>query len=181
MLSFNTRLAAPYSNVSQQVRVMSEAWVAENLVCPFCKRAFSIYSNGQPGYDFFCSTCHENFQLKSFKRKLRKSIPGGEYRKTIEKFQKGMQPNLLLLAYEPRDWSVLQVFFVKKEHVSLHFITPRNPLKTTARRAGWQGCNWRIGEIPESDRERLLYVEPESRSFKIPTISNGGESHTDSV
>src|SRR5262249_22985740 len=106
---FDPALVASYTSNSQKVRVMSEDWIAHNLSCPFCRMRLTPYSANKIGYDFFCEQCKENFQLKSFRRRFCKSIRGGEYQRTVEKFQNGTLPHLLLLLYEPKDWGVLGV------------------------------------------------------------------------
>ena len=149
-------LVASYKSVSQKVRVMSEAWVEVNLSCPFCRGELVSYLANKVGYDFQCKSCKENFQLKSFSRKMRGKIIGGEYRKTIEKFQNGMQPNLLVLIYEPKDWRILNILLVHRKHLSESLISPRAPLSSSAIRAGWQGCSWILKDIPKHHWVRLI-------------------------
>jgi type II restriction enzyme len=152
---FNIELAVGYVSSSQRIRVMSEPWVVENIPCTFCKERLVAYEANRVGYDFFCSGCDEKFQLKCLRRKFSRSIIGGEYSRTVEKFQNGSVPNLLLLIYEPNEVSVMNLYLIRKEHLSLNLVIARKPLGPKARRAGWQGCNWRISEIPEHHREQI--------------------------
>ena len=56
-------------------------------------------------------------------------------------------------------WSVNNFYFIPKHFFTPEIIKKRKPLSPKARRAGWTGCNIRIGGIPKAG--------------KIPIIKNG--------
>ena len=63
-----------YTSGSQSARAWTEAWVKTWAYCPHCGNVrISSFPNNSPLADFFCSTCNEEFELKSQKRN---SAPG---------------------------------------------------------------------------------------------------------
>ena len=65
-LELNPRLAVKYKSLSQRARVMTEAWVEENLYCPSCPAdSLEAERAGRKVIDFTCHECDEQFQLKS--------------------------------------------------------------------------------------------------------------------
>lgn len=43
--------------------------------------------------------------------------------------------------YEKQSYKILNVLYITNENVNSSCIIPRKPLSSTAKRAGWQGCN----------------------------------------
>lgn len=68
-------------------------------------------------------------------------------------------PNLFVMHYDLADWSVRNVVLVPHFAFSLSVVECRAPLPSTARRAGWVGCNILLGKIPQDAR--------------IPLVTNG--------
>jgi type II restriction enzyme len=57
-----------YSSGSQSARSWTEAWVKAQAYCPHCGNAkMAQFPNNSPVADFLCSTCNEEFELKSQK------------------------------------------------------------------------------------------------------------------
>ncbi len=55
-----------YSSGSQNARAWTEAWVSAWAYCPHCGNAkISSFPNNSPLADFFCTSCSEEFELKS--------------------------------------------------------------------------------------------------------------------
>lgn len=75
-------------------------------------------------------------------------------------------PNLLLLQYTP-SWGIRNLWAIHRLLLTREVIEKRKPLSTSARRAGWIGCNILLGKIP-----------PEGR---IPLIREGVEVKQDRV
>jgi len=61
-------------------------------------------------------------------------------------------PNLLLLSYDRARLSVTDVFIIPKHFFVRDIIERRKPLKPTARRANWVGCNILLGQVPMSGK-----------------------------
>jgi type II restriction enzyme len=68
-------------------------------------------------------------------------------------------PNLFVMHYDRREWSVSNVILIPNFAFSMSVIEKRKPLGPDARRAGWVGCNILLGRIPTD--------------AKIPIISEG--------
>jgi len=68
-------------------------------------------------------------------------------------------PNLFVLQYDLDAWAVRTVLLVPHFAFALSAVERRKPLASTARRAGWVGCNILLDKIPVNAR--------------IPVVSEG--------
>jgi type II restriction enzyme len=57
-------------------------------------------------------------------------------------------PDLFVMHYNKETWQVSDVLLMPHFAFSISAIEKRKPLSTTARRAGWVGCNILLGRIP---------------------------------
>ena len=63
-LQMDGRSAEQYSSNTQKIRVITEAWVNENMFCPYCGNQYiSHFENNRPVADFFCPSCSEEYEL----------------------------------------------------------------------------------------------------------------------
>lgn len=60
------------------------------------------------------------------------------------------------MRYDKTDNRVIDMIFIPKYFFTPNIIEKRNPLKETARRAGWTGCNILIGKIPEQAKIKVI-------------------------
>ena len=156
-LFFDTKLADKYTNLSQKTRVLTEKWVDNEIFCPNCGNIkISSYENNKPVADFYCGRCKEDFELKSKKGKIGKTIPAGAYSKMIERLNSQMKPNFFFMGYLESLY-VYNFFVVPKYFFIPEIIEERKPLKETARRAGWIGSNILFSKIPKAGQ--IFYVE----------------------
>ncbi len=65
------------------------------------------YPNNQPVADFFCSNCHENYELKSKQDNIGTKILDGAYRTKMERLRSSANPNLFVLSYNLQKLTVL--------------------------------------------------------------------------
>ena len=157
-LNFNVSLAENYTSNSQRIRVMSEAWVAENMFCPCCGYCNIVqYENNRPAADFHCESCGETFELKSKRGTIGRKIADGSYSAAIQRVESNENPELLVLQYQ--HLTVKSLTLIPKYFFTPSVIQRRAPLPPTARRAGWIGCNILYSEIPDQG--------------KIPVIKDG--------
>ena len=63
---------------------------------------------------------------------------GGEYSTTINNMNENI--DYLIVLYEKHSYAVKTILYIKSENMNYDCVIPRNPLKSTAKRAGWQGC-----------------------------------------
>ena len=93
-LAFNKQLATDFKSASQKMRVLTERWVGNSIFCPNCgKLDIDRYPNNQPVADFFCSNCHEEYELKSKRNSIGTKIVDGAYRTMIERLTSSNNPN----------------------------------------------------------------------------------------
>jgi type II restriction enzyme len=91
----------------------------------------------------------------------------GAFRSVCERLAASNNPNLFLLNYDPGKLEVTNLIVVPKQFFVREIIEERKPLASTARRAGWIGCNILLNQIPISG--------------KISIVRNGQLQSKDSV
>lgn len=121
--------------------------------CPNCgEKDISQYPNNRPVADFFCSSCEEDYELKSKSGSMGKKIVDGAYSTMIERLNSNSNPNFFMLNYDKNAQSVKNFLCVPKHFFVPKLIEMRPPLTATAHRAGWVGCNILLNSIPESGK-----------------------------
>ena len=149
-LHFDETLGERYKSKSQKIRVMSENWVGKNMFCPCCgdSHIFAL-KNNEPVADMKCNNCGEIFELKSKKGNIGKKINDGAYTTMLRRITSITNPELLVMQYSS-DYIVTDLIFIPKFFFVPQIIEKRKPLASTARRAGWIGCNY-IKKLETSD------------------------------
>lgn len=152
-LLFNAELANTYKSPSQKVRILSEDWVKNQLYCPNCgHQEIDNYIDNKPVADFFCSNCSEDYELKSSKNRFGSRVVDGAYSTMIQRLSSITNPNFFLLRYDLANFSVQDLIVIPKHFFVPQIIEKRTPLSATARRAGWQGCNILLSQVPEAGK-----------------------------
>lgn len=155
-LSFNETLGEQYRNKSQKIRVMSESWIEENMFCPCCGNSHLFrLKNNEPVADMKCDNCGELFELKSKEGKIGKKINDGAYTTMLRRITSITNPELLVMQYSS-DYIVTDLIFIPKFFFVPQIIEKRKPLASTARRAGWIGCNILYSEIPQQGKISII-------------------------
>lgn len=155
-LFLNPKLAEGYKSNSQIARILTENWFLNNSYCPSCgDLPLSEFENNRPVADFYCKKCSEEFELKSKGGKLTNTIPDGAYSTMIERINSENNPNFFFLTYS-KNWSVSDLLIIPKQFFTEEIIIKRPPLASTARRAGWVGCNIDISKVAESGKVFLV-------------------------
>lgn len=153
-LHLNPTLAINYHSGSQISRVVTEDWVARNMFCPICGAPIlGHYEANKPVADFFCDDCKSDFELKSKESKtatISHKIADGAYTTLIERITSLRNPHLFVMTYA--NWEVNNMLLIPNYFFVPDIIEKRPPLKPTAQRAGWVGCNIEIGNIPENGK-----------------------------
>jgi type II restriction enzyme len=96
----------------------------------------SQFPNNKPVADFLCTSCGEEFELKSQKGKFGDKVIDGAFKTKCERLAAGNNPNLLLMNYEQTSLAVVNLFIVPKHFFVRDIVEERKPLAATARRAG---------------------------------------------
>ncbi len=155
-LSFNINLAKGYTSNSQIARRLTEDWVLNHSYCPSCGEVpLNEFENNRPVADFYCETCKEEYELKSKNGKLTNTITDGAYSTMIERINSDNNPNFFFLTYS-KQWTVNDFLIIPKHFFTSEIIIKRPPLATTARRAGWVGCNIDISKVANSGKIFLV-------------------------
>ena len=138
-----------YKSASQRARVSTEPWGEANLYCPACdSRHIKSLPTGTRAADFACPSCDSRFQLKSKSGTFGDRIVDGAYSAMLHAIRSNASPNLFLLHYQLPQLTVQSVLLIPHFAFSLSFLEKRKPLSSTARRAGWVGCNFLLDRIP---------------------------------
>lgn len=146
-LAMDAKLADDYKSRSQMVRVVTEAWAANNMYCPTCSSDSLRQSpNNAKAVDFYCSACSATFQLKASASRIANHVMDGEYNTMMAALRTGTRPNLLVMHYSEH-WNVQNLLLVPSFFFIPAAIQQRKPLGPTARRAGWTGCNILLDQI----------------------------------
>ncbi len=153
---FDETLAIGYKSGAQKIRRMSEDWVSNNIYCPCCGNPhITKMLNNSPVSDFQCLECGEIFELKSKGGRLGKKIVDGAYDTMISRITSNTNPDLFLLEYS-QQLEVINLLLIPKFFFVPSIIEKRTPLASTARRAGWIGCNILINEVPYQGRIHII-------------------------
>lgn len=152
-LNFDEKIAENYKSASQRARVLTEYWVDSSAYCPNCGHVdIDKYPNNQPVADFYCSNCKEEYELKSKQSSIGTKIVDGAYRTMLERLTSSNNPNFFLLNYDLQSLSIQNFFVIPKHFFIPEIIEKRKPLASTARRAGWIGCNILLQSIPQTGK-----------------------------
>lgn len=136
-----------YSSPSQQVRRISEDWVARNGYCLRCDSdLLTATAANTRSRDFHCAVCSHGYELKSKCGKFGTRVLDGAYGAMVDTIRGGMTPTFLLLEYS-KSWSISSFTAIHHSLITEQSIIPRRPLSLTAKRAGWIGCNILLPEI----------------------------------
>lgn len=167
-LNFDKNIASNYHSNSQIARVLTEDWVCNNMFCPRCGNLrIEHFENNRPVADFYCPSCRNEYELKSKNGQLGNTINDGAYETMISRITGNQNPDFFFLSYSKQQLKVQNFVFVPKHFFVPDIIEKRNPLSSTAHRAGWVGCNINLSKIPEQGR--------------IAIVTNGVAEDTESV
>ena len=141
------------NNWKSESRIVGEAceeYIKNNIKCVRCNHNnFEKCKTNEKSKDLICIECSQNYQIKA-KSVTQKEINniknensfktlGGEYLTTINNINENI--DYLIILYEKQSYAVKNILYIKNENITSDCIIPRNPLSSTAKRAGWQGCN----------------------------------------
>jgi len=146
-----------YHSRSQMARVATESWASANLFCVNCDSPRLTASPvGSRALDYLCPSCDDSFQLKSQSKPFGERVLDSAYSAMIAAIAADRTPHFVLLHYSRELWSVLDLVFIPRFAIPKSAIEKRKPLSSTARRAGWVGCNIVLTHIPQDARLSLV-------------------------
>ena len=126
-LFLDKNLAANYQSPSQVARVLTESWLQQNIYCPSCgNEAIESFQNNQPVADFFCSQCHEEYELKSKQgTSIGNKVADGAYHTMLERIAAKNNPSFFFLCYRKTDLAVQHLIVIPKHFFTPNIIMPR--------------------------------------------------------
>lgn len=133
--------------------------MTRNMYCPICgNTVLNHYEANRPVADFYCLKCQNDFELKSKEGhggKFSNIINDGQYDKMIERITSNRNPNFLFMYHD--GYMVRNLILIPKHYFVPEIIIKRKPLASTARRAGWVGCNIDMKAIPSSGKIFIIH------------------------
>jgi type II restriction enzyme len=152
-LQMTSALAANYKSGCQRARVVTESWGKQNLYCPKCTSdALDLAPTNTQAYDYVCPNCDAPFQLKSRSARIGDVVQDAGFYAMMKAIREDRTPNLFVLHYDKATWGVRNIVLIPHFAFTVSAIIRRKPLSSTARRAGWVGCNIALKNIPETAR-----------------------------
>jgi len=156
-LAMRSDLGEGYRSAAQKARVITEAWVQDNMYCPACSSdSLEQTRRGLELVDFRCGECDEGFQAKSQSHPFGRKVLDSAWRPMNAAVSAGRAPGFFFLQYAD-SWRVSRFFVVPGHFVTPMVVERRTPLRETARRAGWIGCNLLLERI--ADAAKIPVVE----------------------
>src|SRR5437867_10413524 len=122
-------MAEGYKSSTQRARVVTEAWVSENMYCLACDRdALERLPANVKVADFQCDRCEESYQLKSQSKPLRGRILDSAYKPMRQAVDAGTVPSFLLMHYRGHAWRVVDLLAIPGHFITESAIEERRPL-----------------------------------------------------
>lgn len=166
-LTLNITAADEYKSHAQRARILTESWVDNEIYCPNCGQSkIDRYPNNQPVADFYCLNCREDYELKSKQDGLGAKVVDGAYHTMVERLTSSNNPNFFFLNYDLLNLAITNFLVIPKHFFVPEIIEKRKPLISTARRAGWVGCNILLNYIPKIGKiffVRNKQIEPKEK------------------
>lgn len=148
---------AVFKGPTQNVRALSEGWVAAHMFCPACgAERLRALPNNSPVGDFVCDACAEEFELKAKKGALGPKILDGAYGAMMSRLKARNNPSLMAMSYDRGMTGVTDLIVVPKHFFTPDIIQKKNPTLPKGRSNPWIGCNILIGQVPLTGRIPLI-------------------------
>ena len=134
-----------WTSVSRIVGEAAEDCVV-TLPCPICnEKALVKYTANEKSKDVKCKHCASQLQIKATKHNRKEftsiKLLGAEYKTTCSSIKENMVHYIVVLySFVGNIYTINDVLFIDRVDINENCVVPRNPLSSTARRAGWQGC-----------------------------------------
>lgn len=157
ILNLPIEKAERYRSASQKARVITEAWMQLNMYCPACASNRLVdTANNTEAVDFICKRCDSGFQLKAKSGVIGRKIVDAGYDAMMRAIAANRLPHFLFLSYNNLHSTVNDLLLVPNFCLGESAIEARKPLKVTARRAGWVGCNIVLDFVPPEGRIPII-------------------------
>lgn len=155
--SFDTSIIGAYHSHSQIIRVLTESWLEKNMYCPRCGNyTLEHFPNNKAVADFFCTTCKNEYELKSKNGRIGTKINDGAYDTFIERITSNNNPDFFIMTYDKEALYVRNLWVIPKHFFVPAIVEKRKPLSANAKRSGWIGCNILMDQIPQQGKIKII-------------------------
>lgn len=156
-LKLNADYAIGYHSKSQVARVITERWMADNMYCPRCGNPrLGHFGNNRPVADFYCPECGSQYELKARDGGFSRKVADGGYAAMIARIESDANPDFFFMEYGFRELAVSSLTLIPKHFFHPDIIEERKPLSSSAKRAGWVGCNIVVGNLPPQGKISII-------------------------
>ena len=146
-----------YKSASQRARICSESWGLRELYCPCCdSNHLGQLPGNTPAIDYRCPQCNTGFQLKCSTKPFGRRLLDGAYSKMRHAIFHDETPHFLLMSYGLDSMRIQNLLCIPDFALTESALEKRKPLASTARRAGWVGCNILLDRIPTDARISIV-------------------------
>ena len=138
----------------QKLGELGEQVVAKHCACPKCKRSKTLkrLPTNFKCADLICDFCGFLAQVKACTVKDPScppdSILGAAWGPQKERMDAAIYFPLYIVAFE-KDGKGKAIYYLSADLQEPHIFEPRKPLSATAKRANWQGFNYRLTDIQD--------------------------------
>jgi type II restriction enzyme len=155
ILNLPIEAAEGYKSASQRTRVITETWMRSNMYCPACmSNSLTPTKGGTEAVDFLCGRCESAYQLKAKSGSIGRRIVDAAYDAMMRAVLENRLPHFLFLTYN--NLTVSDLLLIPNFCLPPSAIEARKPLRPTARRAGWVGCNIVLDLVPPEGRIQVV-------------------------
>lgn len=143
----------------QLLGAWGEKLVAKKCACPKCKRTKTLKQlpTNFKCADLICNFCGFLAQVKTMRvtavSPLPKQVLGAAWGPQKERMDSGIYFPLFLVLASPNGYAI---YYLPVDFQSPALFSARKPLSSLAKRAGWQGFVYVLGEVPSGALVRLL-------------------------
>ncbi|TET89597.1 MAG: restriction endonuclease [Methanomassiliicoccales archaeon] len=157
MIDLPIHVASSYKSPTQIARIIAEQWLQDNMYCLACDSTHLDATTPETRvHDFACDSCDEQYQLKSKSTRFGRKLADSAYKPLKEAIQHNRAPTFLFMHYTRDAWKVRDLFMIPSHFIPLTAIQERRPLRPTARRSGWIGCNILLHRLPLDGRIQVI-------------------------
>jgi hypothetical protein len=150
---------ARFKSATQTARVALETWARLNLWCHNCGNPNLLtLPAGTPVSDLKCVACKMEYQVKSLNGRFGPTLTGAAFQPLYERALARTVPDFMLIEYNLRRAQVSNVGLIRGSDLTPERIIKRKALASTARRAGWVGCNVYIDQLFQIPIVRPAFV-----------------------
>ena len=167
-LQLDLILAKQYENSSQKMRKVTESWITQNMLCPYCGKSYLIKAAANhQNADFTCPTCLEAYTLKCKNSPIHDKLQIGAYQPMMQSIASLDNPNFLFLEYDAKELRIQNLFMVPRYFFCIDTIEKRQPLSSPTRRQAWVGCNILLNRIPS---EGHIYIVENEMEYTMQEV-----------